>query len=263
MLKISKIALFIAILLFSARLFAQNDSVYFPTGMRCKEVIAEPEYLPLDTINSTIYEIGIDTIINGHTFKHIIRKRKKDNMWIREDTGRIWLISNEYTREILLYDFNVTTEDMLHTEYIRETDNGVELFKIEFSVGDYRTTTIGNQTYQYLWDREGTTIRGIGRVTDLNRNCSLLGYRIPKEIIPGIIYCKVLWIRRGDKEIFRSESATEWITEIPGKSGDGVDKTTLIESTEGSRAYDLQGRPVSGKPGRGLYIRGGRVWVAK
>ena len=147
MLKISKIALFIAILLFSARLFAQNDSVYFPTGMQWKELIAEPEYLPLDTINSTIYEIGIDTIINGHTFKHILRNGKKDNMWIREDTGRIWLISNEYTREILLYDFNVTTEDMLHTEYIRETDNGVELFKIEFSVGDYRTTTIGNQIY--------------------------------------------------------------------------------------------------------------------
>lgn len=35
------------------------------------------------------------------------------------------------------------------------------------------------------------------------------------------------------------------------------------KETEGSRAYDLQGRPVSGKQRRGLYIRGGRVRVAE
>ena len=43
----------------------------------------------------------------------------------------------------------------------------------------------------------------------------------------------------------------------------GITKATSAVGKTGRRAYDLQGRPVSGKPGRGLYIRGGRVWVAK
>ena len=43
----------------------------------------------------------------------------------------------------------------------------------------------------------------------------------------------------------------------------GITKATSAVGKTGRRAYDLQGRPVSGKQRRGLYIRGGRVRVAK
>lgn len=43
----------------------------------------------------------------------------------------------------------------------------------------------------------------------------------------------------------------------------GITKATSAVGKTGRRAYDLQGRPVSGKQRHGLYIWGGRVRVAE
>ena len=54
----------------------------------------------------------------------------------------------------------------------------------------------------------------------------------------------------------------EYVTLECKGSADGIEAVQQGPVTEGSRAYDLQGRPVSGKQRRGLYIRDRRVWVA-
>ena len=194
---------------------------YFPTGMKWKEVPAEPDY-PLDTLYAVTWEIGPDTIINNLNYKQIIRDGKNINIWVRENAGKIWLMTEEYPRELLLYNFNWVPDEVLYTEYIRETDNGMEVFRDEFTVNDYKTTKCGNHTYQYIFNDEFATIRGIGRVSDLNKNSGLLGYRKMKEILPGLIYSKVLWINRNNEEIFRSEIAEEWTCEIPTNTNQNV-----------------------------------------
>ena len=198
-----------------------DANTYFPTGMKWKEVPAEPDY-PLDTLYAVTWEIGPDTIINNLNYKQIIREGKTINIWIRENAGKIWLMTEEYPRELLLYNFNWVPDEVLYTEYIRETDNGMEVFRDEFTVNDYKTTKCGNHTYQYIFNDEFATIRGIGRVSDLNKNSGLLGYRKMKEILPGLIYSKVLWINRNNEEIFRSEIAEEWTCEIPTDTNQNV-----------------------------------------
>ena len=58
------------------QLHAQEEHRYFPTGMKWKEVIAEPYYLPLDTVFSFIYEIGEDTLVNDRLCKTILMDGK-------------------------------------------------------------------------------------------------------------------------------------------------------------------------------------------
>ena len=206
---------FIIIMSGFATLSAQDSAIYFPTGMKWKEVIAEPHYLPLDTTRAATWEIGPDTTVNDLKYKQVVRDGKTINIWLREDAGKVWLLTEEYPREILLYNFNWIPDEVLYTEYIRETDNGMEIFKDEFTVDDYKTTTCGNHSYEYILGRDYTTIRGIGRVADLNKNSGLLGYSKMKTILPGLLFFKVLWIVRDNKEVFRSEIAEEWTFEIP------------------------------------------------
>ena len=210
------VLLFIIIIMGNfATLSAQDCALYFPTGMKWKEVIAEPYYLPLDTTRAATWEIGPDTTVNNLSYKQVVREGKTINIWLREDAGKVWLLTEEYPREILLYNFNWIPDEVLYEEYIRETDSGMEVFKDEFSLDDYKTTTCGNHSYEYIFGNDHTTIRGIGRVAELHRNSGLLGYSKMKTILPGLMFFKVLWIVRDNKEVFRSEIAEEWTCEIP------------------------------------------------
>ena len=257
-------------------LTAQNADIYFPTGMKWKEVVAEPRYLPLDTTYSRIYEVGPDTVVNKHTYKRVFRNGETTQLFVREDSGLVWLLSDEYEREILLYDFNDEPDKTHYTEYIRETDNGMEVFQDVFSVSDYQTMTYGTQTYQCLWTDNCRILRGIGRVADLHRNGSLLGYRKMKVILPGYLFMKVLWINRNGEEIFRSEIAEEWTSDKPNTSR--IECLTPNPSLrEGGTIYDLSGRKVSsqssyslptregqgGSLRKGLYIKDGKKIIVK
>jgi len=248
-------------------LSAQDADMYFPTGMKWKEVVAEPRCYPLDTIYSCIYEIGTDTVVNQYTYKRVFRNGKTTKLFVREDSGLVWLLSDEYEREILLYDFNGEPDKTHYTEYIRETDNGMAVFKDEFSASDYQTMTYGTQAYQCLWTDNCTTLRGIGRVADLHRNSSLLGYSKMKVILPGLIYMKVLWINRNGKEIFRSEIAEEWTTDKP-KTDYIV--TPVNEKRSFAPIYDLSGRRMVNVQtstlnglNKGIYIQNGKKIMLK
>ena len=252
---------FIFLLGFFHTISAQNGDSFFPTGMIWKEVTAEPEDLPLDTtICPTIYEIGPDTIINERLYKQVCKDGEMIKTWVREDSGQIWLLTDVYARELLLYNFNWIPDSLLYTEYIKETDSGMEPFRVEFSVNDYKTTTIGDQNIQYIEDWCGCIIRGIGRVADLNRNCCLLGYRIPDDVVPGVIFRKVLWIRKNNIEIFRSENAEEWTTTIPTST----QVVTLFEANHSYfDIYHLDGSKLQQTPQKGVYIQNGKKVAVK
>ena len=46
------------------------EGSYFPTGMRWKEVLSEEGH-PLDTMQSHVYEMGNDTLLNGIIYKKV------------------------------------------------------------------------------------------------------------------------------------------------------------------------------------------------
>ena len=189
-----------------------KEANYFPTGMTWKEVLAEPNYLPLDTTRAWVYEIGTDTMIDQKSYKKVYVNGQPTKLWIREEGTEVYLLTDKIPLEFILYDFGWDDNKIMYTYYLQENGSEYGLKEnSQYAPLDYKTKTVGDRNFQYISDCDGTTIRDIGRVTELNKNGSLLGYAMPEEILPGLIYNKVLWVRRNNQEIFRSEVAEEWI----------------------------------------------------
>ena len=194
-----------------------NTPKYFPTGMTWEEVVVDP-YMEQENVNACIYEIGTDTIIGGITYKKVLKNNEFSGLCVRESGDKVWLLTKEYPTEILLYNFDWDSNQEIVTEYLKGHDEEDDYYKVcqeTIPVGDSQTVEIEGRTYQYIMQNlSGTIIRGIGKVAELNRYPCLLSYREPAEIPPGLDYHKVHWIKRNGVEIFRSESAKEWIEEI-------------------------------------------------
>ena len=195
------------------------EGSYFPTGMRWKEVLSEEGH-PLDTMQSHVYEIGNDTLLNGIIYKKVWMDGEEARVLVREENNQVWLLADDAPREMKLYDFNWDVDVPVFVEYLHimegntETEGETDIVPVEIS-HDYTTTRISSFDYQYHKEDDAIVIRGIGRVCGLNRNASLLGYKITGEILPGVIYNKVLWIEKNGKRIFYSDQAKEWISSFP------------------------------------------------
>ena len=195
------------------------EGSYFPTGMRWKEVLSE-EGQPLDTMQSHVYEMGNDTLLNGIIYKKVWMDGEEARVLVREENNQVWLLADDAPREMKLYDFNWDVDVPVFVEYLHimegntETEGETDIVPVEIS-HDYTTTRISSFDYQYHKEDDAIVIRGIGRVCGLNRNASLLGYKITGEILPGVIYNKVLWIEKNGKRIFYSDQAKEWISSFP------------------------------------------------
>ena len=193
---------------------------YFPTGMTWEEIVVDP-YMEQENVNACIYEIGTDTIIGDITYKKVLKDNVFSGLCVRESGDKVWLLAKEYPTEILLYNFDWDSNQEIVTEYLKgkphmvQDEEDYEVRQETIPVGDSQTVEIEGRTYQYIMQNlSGTIIRGIGKVAELNRYPCLLSYREPAEIPPGLDYHKVHWIKRNGVEIFRSESAKEWIEEI-------------------------------------------------
>jgi len=242
---------------FIVNINAQKDCKYFPTGMQWKEYVAEPSY-PMDTLQGVrLYEIGGDTLINDQLYRKVRMNGGEISLWIRENGEKVFLLANDTPREILLYDFNWDGEELPSTEYLKEQEGNMVVM-VQKAAPKYETTYANGSTLQYYYERQGVVnICGIGRVNELTRNSCLLGYWEPEMIPPTWAFLKVLWIHRNGKEVFRSESATEWINWIPS----AINPLPFINNSCNAGTYDLSGRPVPSPPQHGLFIKDGKKLV--
>ena len=249
------------------QLHAQEEHRYFPTGMKWKEVIAEPYYLPLDTVFSFIYEIGEDTLVDGKSCKSVIMNDKPLEQWVYEENNKVWVITEDYPDPIMIYDFNWNGTNPYY-EYLRvyytptESEHETELVRSYLDLDGVGVTISNNQAMEYLMDYEGALIRQIGRVSDMYKDC-LLGYKIIEPVPPSFTYSKVLWIIRDGQEIFRSEKAEEWTVNIPDNTDGTHDVPVSIFNPHNPNPpyFDLSGRRLITPPAHGIYIRGGRKYV--
>ena len=228
--------------------------------MKWEEVNVDPT-MGFEYENAHIFEIGADTLVGNVTFKIILKDNVFLGICIRENADKIWLLTKDYPTALLLYDFDWDNNE-IETEYLKSLDdegNNYVLQKEIIPKDKCQTVTINGKTYQYFRDSFiRSQIRGIGKVAELNRNQCLLGYKEMADVLPGLMYFKVHWIRRNGEEIFRSDYASEWSSEDP--TGISVIKPGKITTP---RIYDLQGRRINGKPSKGVYIEGGRKVLIK
>ena len=202
---------------FAGSVYAQ----YFPTGMKWEEVNVDPE-MELEYENAHIYEIGADTLVGNVTYKKVLKDNEFSGICVRESGDKVWLLTKEYPTEFLLYDFDWDDNKEIETEYLKNLNiegNDYALQKETIPMDKCQDVTINGKTYQYYSDSFiRSQIRGIGKVAELNRYPCLLGYKEMAEILPGLVYSKVHWIQRNGEEIFRSDYAKEWTSEVPGGS---------------------------------------------
>ena len=191
----------------------EKSAEYFPIGMKWKEVLATPG-IPLDTITATLYEIGDDTLIGTVRYKEVFRNNKRCKLWIREEGQVVWLLTSDYPTEIKLYDFDWDRKEST-VEVLREYGENFELCSASINFEDRKTTYTETLSYEYISKHDGTLIRGVGRVSELNRDACLLGYKLPEVMLPGLEYHKILWITRDGETVFRSNDSNEWIDSIP------------------------------------------------
>jgi len=240
--------------------FAQKSNIVFPTGMKWKEAVVEPGQ-PLDPALTVEYEIGNDVVIRGVAYKEIYKNGMRENYWIREADGLVWLLTEEYDNEIKLYDFNWHSGTAVRVEFLREGDGRLSLETEEFTPNKSCMTTIGDYAYPYYHQLTFSIIYGIGRVADIHRNSCLLGYMKRQVPIPGIIYHKVLWISVNGKNVFSSDSVEEWTLEIPNFIANHAE--AVPKNISKNCCFNLQGRRLTTQPRRGLYIKDGRKMVVK
>ena len=153
----------------------------------------------------------------------MLRDNVFSGLCVRESGDKVWLLTKEYPTEILLYNFDWDSNQEVVTEYLKgqevigfigQNEEAYEVRQETTPVGDSQTVVIDGKTYQYYKRFSGTIIRGIGKVSELNRYPCLLSYREPAVILPGLDFFKVHWIKRNGVEIFRSEYAREWTFKI-------------------------------------------------
>jgi len=239
----------------------------FPTGTVWKEVMDEvynpecPEYYtPMDTLQARVFEIGPDTVIGQKTYKQVFMDDTPWDCVIREENGCVWMLADGYSEEFKLYDFNWDGRDTIVTQFLREQDRYATWAAPE----DDRLPLDALKTEQGAQIVNGfyrIVIRNLGCVAELDRYHCLLAHRRSCYDIPGLVYSRVLWIRKYGKEVYRYYGENEWSTGIDELNG------TLIPFANPGTAYDLQGRRVpsltsSQSPLRkGIYIENGRKRV--
>ncbi len=194
--------------------FAQNREC-FPEGMSWKEVLAEPE-MPMDTTTfANVYVIGSDTITNNVKYRKVLINGEYSGKLVREQDNSVWVKLDDFPEEIKLYDFNWDFADTIRTEYVSVYGNEKTLCTYEMYAGDIHATRMDDRLWQYHKDFNGVIIRGIGRVSELERDGCLLGCRVNNPVIPGLIFFKVLWLKRDGKTVFSSNTPMEWISLTP------------------------------------------------
>ena len=183
---------------------ADYQPLYFPTGTVWEEVIIDP--YPLDTIHSNLYEIGGDTIINEKNYKCVLLDGQPRGLWVREQDGIVWVLSDLYPSDIKIYDFN----------WDGITEYSFEYLSIDYETGDreVKTCTVptshtsnvvyNGETYWYVANAlfGDTIVNKIGRIRDVDLDCALLGTIMYEPVLPGLIYSKVLWIKRKGEIIY-------------------------------------------------------------
>ena len=105
-------------------------------------------------------------------------------------------------------------------------------------------------------------MRCLGDIVPKSEVSLLIGYKIVEPVLPGVEYQKVLWIVRNNQEIYRSETAEEWILNIPDVIYERPFSIFNLHSPN-TQYFDLSGRHIDKTPGHGIYIQNGKKHIVK
>ena len=203
-----------------------------------------------------------DIVLNGVTYKRLMSDGKF-RCGMREEDGRIYMhVTNGWSpdHEVLLYDFNAQPGDVFEDP---NDGTGIQWMQVE-QVGQVSVNGQNRRCmvmYRYTKDPIFGKELG-GRFADYwieGIGCTGNPYfTFWRNIIgnwPLLLSCY-----DGDECIFNIEEFSDAVSSIEASVNDApkIGRATLDEPI-----YDLQGRRLSAKPQKGLYIQNGKKKVVK
>jgi len=239
--------LFLALLATSAMQGrAQTEELKFPTGTSWEESWTEAE----EVLTTHTYRVGETAIKDGRLYREVLRDGSACGKWIREEENRLWLLTEDFPEEIMLYDFHLESGK----ENVRQYVQGGVLREEAFVV-----TAIGHmqmedgQQYDYA-DLDGTRmVKGIGVLSERRKDCCILGYLMPEAVIPDLSVCLLRSFTRNGQLLYRRDMPET-----------GIAGTALNDACDGNgNTYDLYGRRVEEPRTKGIYIKNGRKVLLK
>ena len=239
-------------------------------------------------ICAEFWSVGADTVINGKTYRNLLRDydyidgSQAKGLWdyqdepyatgivisLREETGRVFVPKEQYIKLLGTIYPDITEPYLSHAA----TEDELLLYDFTLHEGDL---------YPCLNQPQITKITSFKTLDNITRNVFYLsnGLIIVEGI--GCINSLGTLVLYQNQTIEYVEENTRILSELieygpliePYIINNIYDynvgvapiqqKSFALESATPSTIFDLQGRPVSGHPQRGLYIQGGRIKARK
>lgn len=245
--KIKKTLLLVASLaMAAASAGAQTEESFFPTGTCWEESWMEAE----EVLTTHTYRVGETVTKEGKSYKEVLRDGTACGKWIREEGNRLWLLTEDFPAEIMLYDFLLESGKENVRQYVQGEILREESFVVS-AIGHMQMAD--GLTYDYAELDDARMVKGIGMLSERRRDCCILGYLMPETALPGLEVCRLRSFTRNGKLLYRHDMPETGITD-----------TRLNGDTCGNGdAYDLSGRRVNGLGAKGIYIKDGRKVLLK
>ena len=228
----------------------ENGKVW---SYKAKRLLVSPEY---QTEWDEIYSLEGDTVIDSHQCLKLYLTSNCPDKYLPidypytgalyEDGEKVYYIAPNSTTPALLYDFSCESGTIVK---VNNFELGINERKLVKYRGEYLTVIAWTPIeldepdaytygYQYYW------IEGIGSEIDL-MNATPVWY--DGGISKYLVTCKLNGQIIYDKDDFLTSA--QIVTGLSKSSDSLSDKGNL---------FDLQGRRLSGKPARGIYIKNGK-----
>ena len=122
-----------------------------------------------------LYKIGKDVVKEGVTCRPVKIDGKEAGIWIREEDDKVFLLREDYPKEILLYDFGWEGKESFNRQYLQ---NG-ELHEETIPITSVKQMAVGDHGFwrknDYIEVGSTRLIKGIGFISERHRDCCVLG----------------------------------------------------------------------------------------
>lgn len=212
------------------------------------------EWVPYNTAISPFpgtYYVNGDTLINNKTCFKLFAK--EDDGYTRfvgvfyETEGKVFTVREEDSAELLIYDFTVKKGDVVNVYNYEERTFSDVLIR------DVQTLNLQGRNVKCVYYEcsgfytQGWWLEGVGSDSGFEFNIG--------KNTPGYGFAlKSCYL--GDKHLFSVD------VDNPTGIGEIIRDANGL-SSEDNAVYDLSGRRLNEKPTKGLYVQGGKVYMAR
>ena len=195
-----------------------------------------------------------DTVMNGQIYKKLIRVTNGPLFYcgLRQEGNRVYRCEQEGTLEYVVFDFNLNPGDIFSIPYDDKNQMRVERLDLITVDGVERKiltmVPYGEivKVYDFIVD---IWIEGIGCLNGPNHPFWWTAIDSGQFLLLDCFQNGECLIAYDDYHVY-----------LPS----GINSTYYLKkNTDNSIPYDLQGRRLTGEPGKGIYIQNGRKMVAK